>query len=124
MKPCSVRERKTRGRRSRGRTPTREGVESPPSRVVGLITLLLVLSEDRLDALDHLVGGLVGRPLVRDDPRDRLGVGELVVDLRQRRMLVVLEHLVVALEEDLRGHRDMRVLLPLRSLVTFLPERI
>src|SRR5437870_11537544 len=80
-KPCVVRERRT--------SATREGARRPPSRVVGLMaTALLVAAEDRLHALDPLVGGLVRRPLVDGDPRHRLAPDVLVVDLGEGRILV------------------------------------
>src|SRR5437773_11163336 len=74
---------------------------------------LLVAGEDRLHALDRLVGGLLRRPLVDGDPRHGLAPDVLVVELGERRVLVVLEHLVLTVEEDRRRHGDVQVLLAL-----------
>src|SRR3989442_9157296 len=116
-KPWRVRERKTE-------RPARAGAGSTPARVRRAIGALLVLGEDRLHALDRLVGGLVGRPFLDGDAGHGLASDVLVVDLGDRRVLVVLEDLVVALQEDGRGHRDVVVLLAPGSPVTRPPEWI
>src|SRR3989441_1260436 len=116
-KPCVVREGKGRA--------TREGARRPPSRVVGLMrAALLVAGEDRLHALDRLVGGPVRRPLVDGDPRHGLAPHVLVVELGEGRVLVVLEHLVLTVQEDRGRHGDVHVLLALGALVPRAPERV
>src|SRR3989454_3843528 len=93
---------------------TREGARRPPSRVVELMrAALLVAGEDRLHALDRLVGGPVRRPLVDGDPRHGLAPDVLVVELGEGRVLVVLEHLVLTVQEDRGRHGDVHVLLAL-----------
>src|SRR5438067_2033825 len=85
---------------------------------------LLEGREDVLDALDALVGRLLGRPLVDGDPRHGLAPDVLVVHLRERRVLPVVEDLVLAVEEDRRGHWHVHIFLALRPLVALAPERI
>src|SRR2546425_8847055 len=77
-KPWRVRERKTE-------RPARAGAGSTPARVRRAIGALLVLGEDRLHALDRLVGGLVGRPFLDGDAGHGLAPDVLVVDLGDRR---------------------------------------
>ena len=68
---------------------------------------------DLLDALDQLIHGVLGRPVLEDDAADRLAVGVLGVDVDQLVVQVVRPD----------GLRPLRVLRDLDDLVRVVRSR-